>query len=278
MTPETDHESAGQRALNLFVLQPAGWLATAMEDLPSLVIKGRECVSPHLRSAHAVGRMTVAFGAREMGRKANRLLHRSAESTEPWTSSTRPGPHTPTRHEEPAEVVPIGPTSASVAPSGAASPAPAETKAGETEAGQSEAGRTKAAASAPERKRPAAGRSTASRPSRPKASPTSAGKRATVDLAIPGYDTLSASQVVRRLDGLGEAELEAVRRYESGSRGRRTILNRIAQIRGEPRAQEESRPRGEPHRRGESRAQAEGPAPQERPVPDEPVAGDERVE
>ena len=43
MTPEeTDHESASQRALNLFVLHPAGWLATAIEDLPGLVVKGRD--------------------------------------------------------------------------------------------------------------------------------------------------------------------------------------------------------------------------------------------
>lgn len=50
------------------------------------------------------------------------------------------------------------------------------------------------------------------------------------DLAIPGYDSLSAFQVVPRLDGLGGDELEAVRRYEHATRGRRTILSRIAQL------------------------------------------------
>jgi hypothetical protein len=49
-------------------------------------------------------------------------------------------------------------------------------------------------------------------------------------LAIPGYDSLSASQVVPRLTGLAADELEAVRDYESSHRGRRTILNRIAQL------------------------------------------------
>jgi hypothetical protein len=47
-------------------------------------------------------------------------------------------------------------------------------------------------------------------------------------LAIPGYDSLSASQVLRRLEGLDPAELEAVRAYESVHRGRKTILTRIA--------------------------------------------------
>lgn len=53
---------------------------------------------------------------------------------------------------------------------------------------------------------------------------------APVVLAIPGYDSLSASQVVPRLDALLPDELEAVRQHESANRGRRTILNRIAQL------------------------------------------------
>lgn len=50
-------------------------------------------------------------------------------------------------------------------------------------------------------------------------------------LAIPGYDTLAASQVVPRLDDLGDDELEAVQDYERAHRGRMTILSRIAQLR-----------------------------------------------
>ena len=49
-------------------------------------------------------------------------------------------------------------------------------------------------------------------------------------LARPGYDTLSASQVVQRLDGLAPAELEAVRTYEAATRQRRTILTKVAQL------------------------------------------------
>jgi hypothetical protein len=50
-------------------------------------------------------------------------------------------------------------------------------------------------------------------------------------LAIPGYDSLSASQVVQRLAGLNPAELAAIGAYEAAGRGRRTILNRVAQLR-----------------------------------------------
>ena len=50
------------------------------------------------------------------------------------------------------------------------------------------------------------------------------------ELAITDYDSLSASQVVTRLAGLTGDELEAVRAYEVAHRGRKTILNKIAQL------------------------------------------------
>ncbi len=52
------------------------------------------------------------------------------------------------------------------------------------------------------------------------------------DLAIPGYDTLSASQVVPRLEGLSAGELQAIRAYEEGTRARKTVLTRIDQLLG----------------------------------------------
>jgi hypothetical protein len=49
-------------------------------------------------------------------------------------------------------------------------------------------------------------------------------------LAIPDYDNLSAFQVVPRLEALDPGDLDAVREYEESTRGRRTILNKIAQL------------------------------------------------
>ncbi len=51
-------------------------------------------------------------------------------------------------------------------------------------------------------------------------------------LAIPGYDSLSASQVVQRLAGLSSEELAAVGEYEAAHRGRRTVLTRVGQLQG----------------------------------------------
>jgi hypothetical protein len=53
---------------------------------------------------------------------------------------------------------------------------------------------------------------------------------ATVRRSLSDYDTLSASQVVRRLESLGQEELRAVQRYEASHRNRRTILNRASQL------------------------------------------------
>ncbi len=53
---------------------------------------------------------------------------------------------------------------------------------------------------------------------------------ARAELPIPGYDALSASQVVERLAGLAASELAAVRSYEAAHRNRRTILGKIEQL------------------------------------------------
>ena len=68
-----------------------------------------------------------------------------------------------------------------------------------------------------------------SAPSQAKPPPQN-GKPPSDHLAIPGYDSLAASQVVPRLAGLAADELEAVRRYEAATRNRRTILARIQQL------------------------------------------------
>lgn len=51
------------------------------------------------------------------------------------------------------------------------------------------------------------------------------------DLAIPGYDSLAASQVIPRLAGLSEEELAEIARHETAHRGRKTILGKISQLR-----------------------------------------------
>ncbi len=69
-------------------------------------------------------------------------------------------------------------------------------------------------------------------PAEPPAPGAGAGAPDAAGLAIPGYDTLSASQVVPRLEGLTPSELDAVRAYEAATRARKTVITRIDQLRG----------------------------------------------
>ena len=57
-----------------------------------------------------------------------------------------------------------------------------------------------------------------------------AGRRPTTTCPIDDYESLAASQVVDRLPTLRPDELEAVRTFEAGHRGRRTILGKIDQL------------------------------------------------
>jgi len=61
------------------------------------------------------------------------------------------------------------------------------------------------------------------------AAPTGEGGSA-ADLPIPGYDGLSASQVIERIGGLPASALAQIRAYEAAHRGRRTVLASIDQL------------------------------------------------
>src|SRR5262249_38201208 len=49
-------------------------------------------------------------------------------------------------------------------------------------------------------------------------------------LAIPSYASLSAGQIIARLDGLSVEDLNAIRAYETATRKRKTILARIDEM------------------------------------------------
>lgn len=54
---------------------------------------------------------------------------------------------------------------------------------------------------------------------------------AVTSLPVADYESLAASQVVARLAALEPADLDAVEAFERAHRNRRTVLNRIAQLR-----------------------------------------------
>lgn len=194
----TDERSPLDVALDLVVYAPIGLALSVVEEVPKLAAKGRSRLSGPWATARVVGMFAVAQGKREMLRRTG------GGGTGPGSAAAQSNGATqrPSAPRPPADGV-------SVRARTVASPAPAPT------------------ASVPGPVPPL--RTTSG--DKVKQAPVALAPD--VDgLAIPGYDSLSASQVVQRLAGLAGEELEAVRVYETVTRGRRTILARVSQLQG----------------------------------------------
>ena len=215
-----DTRSVADRALDVLVFAPAGVLLTAAEDLPGMAEKGRTRLEQTIRNAQVVGRFAVDIGWRQVHEQLDWLVgdrHRSA-----------PAPDDPSAATDSAATDSAATDSAatdSAATDSAASAASGATLRPRPRAAASGSGPAIAVPTGP--RGPRAHAPSAARPP----APTGARDPA-VDAAIPEYDTLSASQVVRRLDGLGPDELRAVAAHERATRSRRTILHRTEQLLG----------------------------------------------
>lgn len=193
------------QAIDLLVYAPVGLALTVRDELPRLVARGRAQVTGQLALAKMFGQFAVAQGQKEAQKAADKLVKQAGERL---AGSPTPGPR-PTSSPVPA------PAAAGTAPP------PVQTR---PPAGNGTA--TNAATVT----NPGNGRQTAGAAGAASSVRAVVGPAKTADLAIPGYDTLSASQVVQRLAGLSAEELEAVRAYETSTRSRRTILSKVAQL------------------------------------------------
>ncbi|MGC8463579.1 MAG: hypothetical protein ACP5P9_07930 [Acidimicrobiales bacterium] len=188
-----------ERLLEVLVYAPVGAVLSAAEELPHWRERGRKAVAGQVATARVVGELAVRFGRRRLD-----------EAVASWaTSASEQAPgRTDRGGDEAVEQAPVATVTAPV--------------------GQDVGGTTGRTVGATRRSVSATGSATFA----PKAA---AGPRASHvppvgSLAIPGFDTLSASQVVPRLDGLGRADLVAVRAYEAAHRRRRTVLGRVDQL------------------------------------------------
>lgn len=198
-SPPEGGRSLAQQALDALVYAPAGFVLTAVEDLPEMAAKGRAHIEVQLRNAHVVGRFAVGYGLKDLDRRLRRLAgERGAPSPAP-----APGPAPAPEAGGPAAAPGARRPRRRVVPEHPVEPERRVVPERQVVPEQSPA---------PERPSPAG-------------APVGS-------LGIPDYDTLSASQVVRRLDGLGATELQAVVRHEAATRGRRTILHRAQQLLG----------------------------------------------
>ena len=218
----TDQRSVIDRTLDLVLFAPLGLAVTIVEELPEFAGKGRARLSQRASTARLVGQFAVAEGRRRLrSMPASPASGLSAASSQ----SQRAG----------ASAADGEGGAARTGPSGlyAAPPAPETARPGRSSSRPGRPARPSGWPSTPGAREPE-GR--ASRPGAPTdgTAPLGGGdmanRPASGELAIPGYDSLSASQVVQRLASLSAAELEAVRGYEAATRGRRTILARVAQL------------------------------------------------
>jgi hypothetical protein len=187
-----DEQSLSDRFLDVFVFLPTGLALTMVDELPKLAERGRERFGVRVNSARAVGHLAVKVGHKELKKRSVGLKR------------TGDGQSTPPTAPDPTGPTPSGPS------------------------------RQRTIPYPPDRGAP--GATTTEPPVKPAAPVVVAVPRIdphvpdVASLAIPGFDALSASQVVQRLDGLSRGELVAVRAYETSSRGRRTILSRVDQL------------------------------------------------
>lgn len=186
----TDEKTPLDQALELLVFAPIGLALTARDELPKLIERGRQQVTGQVAMAKMIGQFAVAQGQRE----AEKVVKQAGERLGDLGLGGRPVPSGAPATTSAASA-PVAATPPSAGNGSSATPGPV-------------------AATVP---------GTA-------ATRTSAASPSDDHLAIPGYDALSASQVVQRLTGLSSGELEAVRAYEAGNRGRKTVLHRISQL------------------------------------------------
>ena len=202
--PVTGPAEAGgtERLLEVLVYAPVGAVLSAAEELPHWRERGRKAVAGQVATARVVGELAVRFGRRRLD-----------EAVASWTTSSS-GREAGAADLGGDERVEQAPAANVVAPldQDAGGAGDATGRAGDA------TGRTVGAAGSA-----AAAAKAAHEPGASHVPPVGS-------LAIPGFDTLSASQVVPRLDGLGRADLVAVRAYEAAHRRRRTVLGRVDQL------------------------------------------------
>ncbi len=198
-----------ERVVDLFLFAPIGVAMFAKDTVPTFmkmfVSRGQTELAQRKKSLHdhanqyrAVGRFAVKYGGPEVKRQAGGKIDGARRLAEETFSGL---------------VVARGDGGAKKsAPASDASPPAAETRSGSVTTGRANGNGAKGGATTG--KVPSSAATSAPAPA----------------LAIPGYDQLSASQVVERLDGLTKGELDAVREYEVTHRGRSTILGKITQL------------------------------------------------
>jgi hypothetical protein len=185
------HDDAGERILDLALYAPLGLVMSALEAMPDLVRKGRERLGPQVGMARTIGQFAVQQGYRQVAGFAR---------------SRGPFPFRPGQ-----------PAAQSYAVYSTEPPGSDDTDGdGDADGDGEGTNQTLSAPALPASMDPPLGEAT----------PDVSAEQ----LAIPSYDSLSATQVVQRLTGLSRDEIAAVAAYEAATRQRTAILAQAEQL------------------------------------------------
>jgi hypothetical protein len=231
-----DDPTPMETALDLLVFAPIGLAITVGEEAPKLAAKGRARLAGPFAAALMLGRFAATQGRRELDRRMGGIIGRSPSSApaEPKVTAAAASDASGGSPDVELVVTDERPSDETVVDEAVVVSPGADPDDGVEIAPALVAGELGIVGSDPD--------GTVGRRRRRSASPDPAGPPSglwpadpddvppAASLAIPGYDSLSASQVVQRLAGLSGPELEAVRTYETARRGRRTILARVTQL------------------------------------------------
>jgi hypothetical protein len=204
MTEGRGQGPPAERILDLLVYAPVGLVLSVAEAVPDLVRKGRERLGPQVGVARMVGEFAVRQGCRQF------VGYATSRGAVPFGTAEPARTYTAYSADAPA---PNGPAAVD----------------GHMLEAQTAQAQTVQAQTAPAQTPPA--QTAQVLPAEPVAparqAPTSL---VAEELAIPSYDSLSATQVVERLAGLSQDEIRAVAAYEAATRRRKTVLSRAEQL------------------------------------------------
>jgi len=190
----SDNEKPIEKAVELLVYAPIGLAMFAKDTVPTFmkmfVARGHTEVTQRKKSAN-----TQAGNYKTIGQMAVKYGGPEVKRQAGAAAET-------VRRRAEETLAAVAAATAAPEPTAPARPAPAPTPAATTPAAPTTNGETSGATN-----------------------PVGTG-----ELPIPGYDLLSATQVIERLEGLARPELLAVKAYELAHRARTTILGKSAQL------------------------------------------------
>jgi len=200
VSDDDDPKTPIDQALDVFVFLPLGFVLEFPRSIPRYIERGRQ----QLDAVKRIGRETMPAGSSPAD-QFDRLQAQTRNTLRALGVVSSNGAASRTTGFATSTSSPSPPTSPSA-----------------TRASSASAGHAEDAATDTDTDRPSASVTHIVRTDEPGIDAAT--------LAIPDYDSLSASQVVPRLDSLSLDELELVRQYENAKRGRKTILSKIAQL------------------------------------------------